>query len=304
MKPIVKKILLGVGGVVGLGAIGVGVFLFSEARAFDASMNKVYDIPLPDIKSTNDPAVLARGKHLVESLAACATKDCHGADLAGGNSLKMGPVGTFTGPNITPKGIATVYSDAELARLIRYGVKKDGRSVRFMVVQDFNWLPDDDVTAIVSYLRTAPGIDKPNGPNEVGIIGKVLDRKDQFIADVARFIAARKIELAPKPSPTAEYGKFVAHTCSGCHGEHYSGGHIPGTPKSFPDPLNLTPHETGLKGWTYEDFTKLLETGVRKNGKQLDPFMPIEATAKADDTEKRALYAYFMSLPPLPYGGR
>lgn len=304
MKPMVKKILLGVAGVVGLGAIGVGVFLFSNAREFDASMNKVYDIPLPDIQSTNDPSAVARGKHLAESLAACATKDCHGADLAGGNSLKMGPVGTFTGPNITPKGMLAAYSDGELARLIRYGVKKDGRSVRFMVVQDFNWLPDDDIAAIVSYLRTVPGVDKPNGPNNVGPIGKVLDRKDQFVADVARFVAARKIDLAPKPTATAEYGKYLAHTCSGCHGEGFSGGHIPGTPKSFPDPLNLTPHESGLKGWTYEDFTKLMNTGVRKNGKQLDPFMPVEATAKADETEKQALYAYFMSLPPRPYGGR
>ncbi|MGZ3451282.1 MAG: c-type cytochrome [Polyangiales bacterium] len=304
MKPVVKKILLGVVGVLGVCALGASAFVYSQTRAFDASMDKTYDIPLPDVKASTDPAVIARGKHLAESLAACATKDCHGADLAGGNTLQMGPVGTFTGPNITPKGISAAYSDGELARLIRYGVKKDGKSVRFMVVQDFNWLPDDEIAAIVSYVRTAPGIDKANGPNAVGVLGKVLDRKDVFFADVARLVAGRKIELAPKPSPTAEYGKYLAKTCSGCHGEHYSGGHIPGTPKSFPDPLNLTPHETGLKGWTYEDFTKLLNTGMRKNGKQLHPFMPIEATAKADDTEKQALWAYLSSLAPLPYGGR
>jgi len=72
----------------------------------------------------------------------------------------------------------------------------------------------------------------------------------------------------------------------------------------MPTPLNLTPHETGLKGWTQEDFNNLLNKGDRKNGKKLHPFMPIENYSLMDDTEKQALYAYFMSLPPKPFGGR
>jgi hypothetical protein len=69
-------------------------------------------------------------------------------------------------------------------------------------------------------------------------------------------------------------------------------------------PLNLTPHETGLKGWTYEDFDKLVTTGIRKNGQMVAKMMPIENLAKMDETEKKALYAYLMSLAPLPFGGR
>ena len=59
-----------------------------------------------------------------------------------------------------------------------------------------------------------------------------------------------------------------------------------------------------MKGWTYEDFDRLLTTGVRKNGQQLDPFMPMEAFGKMDDTEKRALFAFLASLPPRPLGQR
>ena len=35
--------------------------------------------------------------------------------------------------------------------------------------------------------------------------------------------------------------------------------------------------------WTYQDFVKLLATGLRKNGKKVDPFMPIEALDKMNE---------------------
>jgi hypothetical protein len=83
-----------------------------------------------------------------------------------------------------------------------------------------------------------------------------------------------------------------------------SGGPIPGAPSDFPVPLNLTPDATGLQGWTYADFEKLATTGIRKNGKKLASFMPIEAIAKMDDVERHALWAYLQSLPPTPFGQR
>jgi hypothetical protein len=253
---------------------------------------------------SKDPAVLARGKHLTHSVMPCATRDCHGTDFGGGETVVMGPLGTLTGPNITPAGLGAAYSDGELFRLLRHGIKKNGRSLRFMPVQDTNWLADDDIVAMVSYLRTVPAVEKPNGPLEIGTVGKVLDRRGLIPLDVARHIDHSHVEIAPPPTPTAEYGRFLGRLCTGCHGEHLSGGRIPGAPDSLPVPLNLTPHETGLKGWTYDDFAKLLDTGVRKNGKKLDPFMPLAAFANYDDTERHALWAYLETLPPTPLGNR
>lgn len=304
MKPLIKKVLLGLGGVVAIVVVGGGAFYAVQASAFEGSMDKVYDVPLPKVERSSDPTVLARGKHVVEALGACSAGDCHGKDLAGGRPLVMGPVGTFTGPNITPGGLLTAYSDAELVRLMRHGLKRDGRSLAFMPVQDFSWLDDADLAAAVSYLRTVPSVSKPNGLVKAGPIGKILDRKDKFIIDVARRIDHQKADLAPKPSPTPEYGKYLSRLCTGCHGEGLSGGPIPGAPKSMPTPLNLTPDATGLAGWKYEDFDKLLTQGVRKNGAALNPFMPITAYAQMDETEKRALFAYLMAQPPRPFGGR
>lgn len=301
---VMKKVLVGVGAVVGVAALGLGGFVFVQVRAFDASMDKTYDQPPLKIERSTDAAVIARGKHLVEGVAGCAGKDCHGSNLAGGATLTMGPLGTMTGPNLTGAGLGAAYTDGELARLLRYGIKKDGKSVRFMPSTDFNWMPDDELTAVVSYVRSVPNVDKANGPMKLGVLAKVLDRQGAFPMDVARKIAASPIELAGKPEATATYGKHLAKGCSGCHGETYSGGKIPGAPSSVPVPLNLTPHETGLKGWTQEEFNTLLTTGMRKNGKKLDPFMPIENLGTMDATEKTALYAYFMSLPPKDLGGR
>src|SRR6059058_1090504 len=72
-----------------------------------------YDAPYPNIKASTDPAIIARGKHLVLGPAHCVA--CHstaknqdslilaGADvpLSGGFQFKFG-LGTFYSRNITP----------------------------------------------------------------------------------------------------------------------------------------------------------------------------------------------------------
>jgi len=304
MNPTVKRVLK-IAGLVGAAAVFSGAAYGGvQVSQFDASMNKAYDVPLPAITLSTDAAVLARGKHLVESTTACAASGCHGADLGGGKPIVIGPIGTFAGPNITRANLGAAYSDGELARLIGHGIKSDGHSVRFMPAQDFAWLPDSDVSAIVSYPRSAPPVDRPSEPTVVGTLGKILDRRDQFILDVARRIDHTKREVVPDPAPTAAYGAFVARLCTGCHGENLSGGHIPGTPPSIPIPRNLTPDSTGLKDWTFDDFDKLMRKAIRKDGKPLDPFMPVESWRNFDDLEMHAVWEYLHTLPPRPFGGR
>jgi cytochrome c553 len=302
MKRWVSSALKGLGGVVALGALGLGGYVAVQVRAFDASMAKVYDVPLSAVARASDPQVLARGKHLVESVAPCGVSACHGSDFAGGEVIDMGPVARLQGSNLTKS--LPGYSDGELARLLHHGIKKDGRSLAFMPVQDFAWLPDDDVAAVISYVRTLPVVDKEPGPTQIKTLGKVLDQRDQIILDVARRIDHTAGVRAKGATPTVEYGRFLARGCTGCHGEHFSGGRIPGAPSSMPVPLNLTPHASGLEQWTFADFNALLDEGIRKNGKRLDPFMPYEAFGKYDDIERRALWTFLRSLPPLPLGQR
>src|SRR5262249_4885367 len=108
------------------------------ARTWD----KIYeDAPLPQVRISTDPAVLARGEYLVYGPAHCV--ECHGGSLAalqqlgdgvraplsGGVKLPLGPLGAVYAKNLTPDpetGIGP-YSDAQIARMMRYAVRPDGR---------------------------------------------------------------------------------------------------------------------------------------------------------------------------------
>lgn len=304
MKPSIKRILLGIGAVFGVAATGGAAFAGYQVHAFHASLERVYDVGIPNVTRSSDPLVLARGKHLAESVAACTLANCHGPDLAGGKTAEVGPIGRFTAPNISAGGLGAAYSDGELLRLARHGIKRDGRSVRFMPSHEFNWLSDADFVAIISYLRTLPPVQKDNGVMEVGLLGEVLDRLDLVPLDIARRIDHANIELAPPPNPSASYGSYLARECTGCHGKTLAGGPIPGAPPDLPVPLNLTPDATGLRGWSFEDFRRTLTTGLRKNGRKLADMMPTAAYGKLDDVEMHALWAYLSSLPARPFGAR
>jgi cytochrome c553 len=298
----VIRALIVLAALLAVAAVGLAGYATVEVHAFDASMATVYNVPVASVVRSNDAAELARGRHLAESVAPCVASSCHGKDLSGGNPIAMGPLATLRGSNITRT--VREYSDGELARLLRHGIKKDGRSVTFMPVQDFAWLPDDDVAAIVSSIRTIPIVDRATEPTEIKVLGKVLDRKDKIIFDVARRIDHHAGVRAKGATPSVDYGQFLAMACQGCHGEHFSGGRIPGAPSSMAIPLNLTPDETGIGDWSFDDFNKLLDEGVRKNGKRLDPIMPYEAFGKYDGVERRAIWSFLRALPPLAFGNR
>jgi hypothetical protein len=301
----IKKTLKWLGLIVVLAVVALVGYALMQGRAFDASMAKVYDVPLPNITRSNDPQVIARGKHLAESLAFCAAGDCHKADLGGGGAgseKALGPLGHFGCPNAAKH--AAEYSDGELARLIRDGIKRDGHGVLFMPCDDFSWLPDEDVQAIVSYVRSVPVVERSDATTEFKLFAKVLDRRGAFKVDVARLIDHANRPTVPTPAPTAQYGAFVARSCKGCHGDGLAGGPIPGAPPDLPVPLNLTPDATGLQGWAYDDFARVLDQGLRKNGQKLNPFMPVEALSKLNDTERHAVWAFLQQLPPTAFGKR
>jgi cytochrome c553 len=301
----VKKSLIAVGSLVGVLVLGGGGFVYAKVSAFNASLDKVYDVPLPKLERTTDAIKLARGQHLANTLMPCLASDCHGKDLGGGKVTSIGPIGTLAAPNITDAGLGAAYSDAELARLLVHGLKKDGRGVRFMSSHEFNWVSDDDIASTISFVRTLPPQTKPSNGMHIGVLGKVLDRMDMIPIDVARRINHEHVEKAPSPSPDPSYGKYIARLCSGCHGDHLSGGPIPGAPPEMAVPLNLTPDATGIAGWSLDDFKQVLKTGKRKkDGRALDKMMPIEAVSQFDDVEMQALFSYLQSLPATPFGGR
>src|SRR5690242_11454213 len=108
------------------------------ARTWD----RTYDAPLPEVRSSSDPAVLARGEYLVYGPAHCV--ECHSGSwdtleklsegvqvpLSGGLRLPLGPLGAVYSRNLTPDAETGIgrYTDAQIARMMRWAVRPDGRA--------------------------------------------------------------------------------------------------------------------------------------------------------------------------------
>src|SRR5271170_5038212 len=101
----VKRVLKWVGAAILLSILVLGAFVYVECSRFDASMDRVYDVPPAGATRSAEPTIVARGDHLAHSIAGCALNACHGNDLGGGTPVVMGPLGTFAGPNITPDAV-------------------------------------------------------------------------------------------------------------------------------------------------------------------------------------------------------
>lgn len=271
------------------------VYGTSEAR-FRTS----YDVPASDISLAADSSLVARGAHIV-AVRGCAK--CHGTDLAGKTVLDKLAVGRIAGTNLTTGrgGVAGQYrSGADWDRAIRHGVAPGGRALLLMPAHEYAPMSDDDVRAVVAYVRSLPGVDRETPAQRVGPIGRVLFLTGQVPLVPALIVDHDRVGgAAPPEAPTVAYGAYLAAACTGCHGATFTGGPVPGAPPDAPDAANLTPDpETGLGRWTEADFTRVLTTGVRPDGRRLDASMPVAMTKALTPTERAALWAFFQSLPP------
>ena len=102
----------------------------------------------------------------------------------------------------------------------------------------------------------------------------------------------------------ADYGAYLAQTCTGCHGPDLAGQRVPGTPPELPEAANLTPHANGLAGWSEADFVKVIRQGLRPDGRELHGFMPWKVYAHMTDDELRAIWLHLSALPPQPGTGK
>jgi len=195
-------------------------------------------------------------------------------------------------------GVLGNYTDPQLEAAIRHGVGPDGRGLLFMPSQEFQYLSDEDVAAIIAYVRSVPPVDRQLGGSSVGPIGRVLlltGAMPLLPAELIDHDAARR--PVPPAAPTREYGEYQARVggCFGCHGPALGGsaeGH------GGPPPANLTPGG-GLGAWTEADFFTAMRTGKRPDGTAIDPAMPWRAVGRLTDDELRALWLYLRSVPPV-----
>lgn len=292
---------IGIALVVLVALIGVAV-----GTAFGVSLNKqgqVYEIEGATFAIPSDPESIAEGERLFVTRG-CGGTDCHTEDGGGHVMMQDGPFGTITAANLTTS--TRDYTPADWDRAVRHGMRRDGTSLIFMPSLDFVHMSDRELGLIVGYIRSMPTVQRELPANEVSLLARIIDLTGAFHLFPAAAIDHDAVSQPdPEPGRTVEYGRYLASLCMGCHGEQFSGGPIPGAPPELGVPLNLTPHETGLAGWTEAQFATALREGRTPDGRELDRVqMPWPMFARMTDDEVGAIFMFLQTLPPLPEGSR
>ncbi len=298
--------------VIRMGAIVLAVLIVvAIALALAASVlserkrSRVIEITVAPVAYASGDAVLGRGKYLYESRGCM---ECHGDDGAGRDVIDDPNGFHVKSPNISPGpgSVVKTYSEVDWVRTIRHGVTPQRHPMILMPSRDYNRLTDDDLAAIVAYVRSlSPAV------GSAAEIRFPLLLKALYAFGVVKD-DAQEIDHSLAPSkPVAEsvsvvHGHYVANMCTGCHGDGFSGGKIPGSPPDWPPAANLTTGEGSVlpRYDSADKFKAMLRTGKRPDGSAVSTVMPFPTLKNVNDTDADALYTFLKSLPPRRAGDR
>ncbi len=250
-----------------------------------------------------------RGEYLVRGIMGCG--NCHtpqgpGGPVAdrefGGALVEDSEAFTAFAPNITPGSHVAGWSDAEFARAIREGIRPDGTIIGPpMPFPLYRHISDDDLAAVVAFMRTAPALEGGEPASEYRI--PLPPAYGPPVESVA----------APEPGVTVEYGEYlvtIAH-CMECHSPLTATGpdlannlgrggfefHGPwGTSVSS----NITNHADGLAGYTDDEIKMMVVEGKRPDGEVMMPPMPYGYLAKMSEDDLDAIVLYLRTVPGMP----
>ena len=258
-------------------------------------------------------ASLDRGRYLVEGPAGCG--NCHTPlgpqgpvmEMAlGGRVVEESEAFTAVAANLTPASRIAGWSDAELVRAIREGIRPDGSVIGPpMPITLYRGLSDDDVNSIVMYLRQVPAVENDAGESVYNI--PLPPAYGPPIDTVA----------ALTPAVSVEYGEYLAgpvahcmecHTTFGPQGAMFdthlgAGGMVFAGPTGPVVAGNITSGPEGIGKYTDEELAAIITKGERPGGIPMSPPMPYGYLAQMTDDDLAAIILYLRQLPALPFGG-
>ncbi|PJN94723.1 cytochrome C, partial [Amaricoccus sp. HAR-UPW-R2A-40] len=213
---------------------------------------------------------------------------------------------TAYAPNITPGGPVATWSDAELAHAIREGLRPDGSLIGPpMPFTMYRGISDDDLAAVVAFLRTLPAVQ-----NETPASTYRIPLPPAYGPPVGHV-------TAPERGVTAEYGAYMATAithCMECHTPMGPQGPMLDTglgqggfefhgPWGVSIAANLTSGEDGLAGYSDDEIKAMITQGRRPDGTAMLPPMPYAYLARMTPEDLDAIVLYLRALPPLPDPG-
>jgi cytochrome c553 len=254
------------------------------------AIRRTYHFPDSTVRAATDSASLVWGRHLVEAIGKC--QECHDGDMGGKVMVDEPAFGRLAATNVTGgRGGTADYTDADFERAIRHGVGRDGRPLIFMPSEAFAPMSDEDLGALIGYLRTLPPVDRDHPEQRVGPVARLLYLLGNFPLLPVEIIQHDAPRPAYQHGITVEYGQYLATIggCRSCHGQTLAGD-------ANPDAPDITVGR--LASWTEEDFFRALREGKRPDGSVIDPAtMPWVRSGLMTADEIRAVWTYMRSLP-------
>ena len=264
------------------------------------------------------PEEIARGKYVFGAAGGCGCHTEQKKPVNSGGRRYEGPFGTVYSTNITPDsktGIGT-WTDDQIIGAIRLGRRPNGE--RLLPVHPFtifNGMAEEDLRALVAYLRTIPPVSRANQPKRITV---PLFESVFLPAWLAAFAAK---ETPPPKAPTAgvargEYLVRAISHCGECHTPRTmtmapdNSRFLAGTPKGPEGELmpNITPDpETGIGKWSEQEIVEYLGTGNKPDGDVAGGLMGevIHGTTAGyrdmTPADLAAIAKYLKSIPPVKH---
>lgn len=276
----------------------------------------------PQITINPTPELIARGAYLANSVCVCM--DCHstrdwskfagppipGTTGKGGEKFpeEFGFPGVFYSRNITPANLGS-WTDGEIFRTITTGVDKDGKALfPVMPYHNYGLMDEEDIKAIIAYIRTIPAIENETPPSEPNFPMSIL---------INTIPAPAQLSKRPDQSDAVAYGKYLtnAAACAECHtrseqgkkveGMDFAGGMEFKMPFGIVRSGNLTSDASGIGGWTREAFVNRFKQYADSTwvpyevGTGFQTVMPWNMYATMTPDDLGAIYDYLMSVKPI-----
>lgn len=297
MKKILKWIGIVLGSLLGLILLAAAVLYFIG----NSRLTRTYDFPPSNITIPTDEASIEYGRHRAETLC----QGCHGPDLSGiENWFSAGPLGTVDSANLTSGegGFGReAASDEDYVRAIRHGIDPEGKPIFMPAVVSTAHLSDEDLGAIIAYVKSVPPVDHITNGHNFTPLAKILLVMGVLPQLPVETVSHEVHVSAPERGVTAEYGEYMVNTndCRICHGPQLNGGPFPDPTVKFISPNLTAGGEVFL--WSEAQFINTIRTGATPSGHELNPErMPWKDYRFMTDDELKAIYLYLQSLPKLP----
>lgn len=221
-------------------------------------------------------ADVARGRYIFGAAGGCGCHTVKDQPANSGGRKYQGPFGVVYSTNITPDrqtGIGT-WTDEQIITGIRLGRRPNGeRLIPVHPYPVFNGMAEEDLRALVAFLRTVTPVNRPNQPKKI----TVPMFESVFLPAWLAAFAPR--ENPPPSAPTAgpargEYLVRAVGHCGECHTPRTmtqatdNSRFLAGNPKGPEDAEvpNITPDkQTGLT-WSEDEIADYLGSGNKPDG--------------------------------------